>query len=95
MSCHLPYALYSMIIGTFAALGTIATSPRKWHKLRGFVARIAAMQKVLADVHDKAGDLEVHDAAHALRQEGSLRRVGSRVAAEQVPYQHCILDLCF
>lgn len=74
----------SVIIGSFAALGTLATSPRKWNKLRGFVARIAAMQKVLRDVHEKASDLEVHDAGEELRQPGALRRIGSRIAAEQV-----------
>lgn len=77
----------SVIIGSFAALGTLAASPRKWNKLRGFVARIAAMQKVLRDVHDKASDLEVHDASDEFRNQGALRRTGSRVAAEQVPHQ--------
>ena len=81
---HVCVCVCSVIIGSFAALGTLATSPRKWNKLRGFVARIAAMQRVLRDVHDKASDLEVHDASEEFRNQGALRRIGSRVAAEQV-----------
>lgn len=82
----------------FGALGALANSPRKWHKLRGYVQRIAAMQRVVADVHEASEELAVHGADEALNpalppdlsaatERGSrgskdMRRSGSRVASD-------------
>lgn len=82
----------------FSALGTLAQSPRKWHKLRGYVQRIACMQRVITDVHDAAQDLAVHGSDEALqpalpppppdagaplsRASKDMRRSGSRVASD-------------
>lgn len=50
----------------FGSLGALANSPRKWHKLRGYVQRIAAMQRVVADVHEASRGLAVHAADDTL-----------------------------
>lgn len=88
----------SIVIAMFGSLGALANSPRKWHKLRGYVQRIAAMQRVVADVHEASRGLAVHAADEALvpalppppdapaaaagRPSSDMRRSGSRVASD-------------
>lgn len=94
--------LCSIVIAMFSALGALANSPRKWHKLRGFVQRIAAMDRVVADVHAAARDLAVHGADESLNPalppppdtaaagvRSDMRRSGSRVAsdAEEISFE--------